>query len=203
MNEEDLMWENIEAEIKSAPALNSINGLTAEQAIAQAPSIAKAQAEAQQQAQAAQVAQAEQARDQNSIEGAQTLAMIPDGAIGSAMGGAAANALTPKLEQEAMKRGATKMAPFIARHIAPRLLGGAALSGGGPFGIGLGLAAPELAMAGYDALSDAGPRMATPEQAQYMPRIDTLANLNPQMHPGQLLTEAAKGPVMPAQYPNF
>lgn len=198
MNEEDLMWENIEAEIKSAPALNSLNGLTAEQAISQAPTIAKAQAESQQQAQAQQVKQAEQTRDQSSIEGAQALAMFPDGAIGAGLGGATANALTPKLEQEAMKRGATKLLPWLGRYVAPRVIGGLAGSSMGPLGTVAGIVAPELAMAGYDALRDKDPTMVTPEQSQYMPRLDTLAKQNPQMHPGQLLTEAARGPVMPS-----
>lgn len=202
MNEEDLMWDNIEADVKGSSALNPMNGLTAEQAIAQAPSIAQAQAQQQAEAEQARAALAQQAQSQEKQSVTQQMADFPDAAIGSMVAGQAANALTPKLQQEAIERGATKMLPFITRQVAPRVMGAMVGSSAGPVGTIAGAVAPEIGYQAIDALSSApvAPKQVATPQVQYAPRMDTLAKLNPQMHAGQLLTEAAKGPVMPEQY---
>lgn len=141
----------------------------------------------------------------------QMIASIPDAAIGSAMAGQAANALTPKLEQQAMKQGMTKLAPFLARHVAPRVIGGMAGSTMGPVGTVAGAIAPELGYQALNALQSmpvAPQQVATP-QAQYIPAMDMVAAQNPQLAgTPEIFKRAMQGPGVgytPAsQYsPNF
>ena len=127
----------------------------------------------------------------------QMITAIPDAAIGSAMAGQAANALTPKLEQEAMKRGATKILPWLGRHVAPRIMGGLVGSTAGPVGTAAGIIAPELGYQAVNALQSipqVPQQVATPE-AQYIPAMDMVAAQNPQLvGTPQILTKAMQGP---------
>ena len=118
--------------------------------------------------------------------------------VGSKIGGTVANALTPQLQREAMKRGATKLAPWLARHAAPRLLAGTlGTLGGGPVGTAIGLVAPELGYQAINALQSlpqATLPTATP-QAQYTPAMDMVAAQNPQLvGTPEILSRAMQGP---------
>jgi len=192
MNEDDLMWDNIEQDVKGSSALNPLNGLTAEQAISQAPSIARNQAQQQAEAEQARAALAQQAESQEKQSLTQGIADYPDMAIGGAMGGAAANALTPKLEQQAMKQGMSKMAPWLARHVAPRLLGAAAGTSMGPVGTIAGLVAPELAYQAGDYLRNT---LNAP------PQPDTFSN--PTERENYYRNDSQSTQVMPPQFPTL
>ena len=189
---EDEMWNNIELDVKGSSALNPMNGLTAEQAISQAPSIAREQAQQQAEAEQARVALAQQAESQEKQSLTQGIADYPDMAIGGAMGGAAANALTPKLEQQAMKQGMSKIAPWLARYVAPRLLGAAAGTSMGPLGTIAGLVAPELGLQGGKMVMNA---LNAP------PQPDTF--LNPNEREDYYRNDSQSTQVMPPQYPTL
>lgn len=121
-----------------------------------------------------------------------------DGGIGYAAGGAAANALTPKLEQQAMKQGMTKLVPFMGKHLAPRLLGAAAGTTMGPAGTALGLVAPDLAMKGAELLSENSPRMPSnlPESPD---RMSQIVQQNPQLQgTPDVFLKAMQGPQLNA-----
>ena len=181
MNEDDLMWDNIELDVKGSSALNPLNGQSSEDAIKEA----SINSERQKQAIEQQLQQAKEAPTQ-------TLADIPDAAIGGAMGGAVANALTPKLEQQAMKQGMSKMAPWLARHVAPRLLGAAAGTSMGPVGTAVGLVAPELALQGGKAVMNA---LNAP------PQPDTFSN--PTERENYYRNDSQSTQVMPPQFPTL
>jgi len=149
--------------------------------------------------------------DRTVEEPTKQITAIPDGAIGYMAGGQVANALTPKLEQQAMKQGMTKLAPFLARHVAPRVIGGMAGSTMGPVGTVAGAIAPELGYQALNALQSmpvAPQQVATP-QAQYIPAMDMVAAQNPQLAgTPEIFKRAMQGPGVgytPAsQYsPNF
>lgn len=121
--------------------------------------------------------------------------MAVDGALGYSAGGAVANALTPKLEQQAMKQGMTKLAPFMARHVAPRVLGGIAGTSVGPVGTLTGLVAPDLAMQGAEILGQETNRV--PNLPASPDRMTQIVQQNPQLQGmPNVFQEAMKGPLV-------
>ena len=117
-----------------------------------------------------------------------------DGGIGYTIGGATANALTPKLEQQAMKQGMTKLAPFLGRYVAPRILGAAAGTTMGPAGTAIGFVAPELAFQTAEMMSNS-PRMPTEQMPQSPDRMSQIVQQNPQLEgTPDVFIKALQGP---------
>jgi hypothetical protein len=117
-----------------------------------------------------------------------------DGTLGYAVGGAVANALTPKLEQQAMKQGMTKLAPFLGRYIAPRILGATAGTTMGPAGTAIGFVAPELAFQTAEMMSNS-PRMPTEQKPQSPDRMSQIVQQNPQLEgTPDVFIKALQGP---------